>query len=288
MIIISLSLYVSCPFLYVLPGLSSYNQSTVACGRIMKFLDSDDLVSYVTSKPASEVGDGVMVGMSDASFSWSLEPSVDSSNETEAAGPIRKGDQYSKVSDIEDIDATAVLVAQDEKDAVPENIEDFYDQPPVERDSMHPDMSIEANTVLHKAPPPIISAELLVNRSMHTLTDITFSIRKGELVAVVGAVGSGKSSLLNALLGEMLVTKGSVELNGSVAFCDQRPWILNDTVQNNITFGLSYDENRFDSALHYSSLEDDIIVLPGGINTQIGRSDRPLLYCVNALVQAIS
>lgn len=214
-----------------------------------------------------------MVGMSDASFSWSLESSVDSSNETEAAGPIRKGDQYSKVSDIEDIDAATAAV-QDEKDAVPENIEDFYDQPPVERDSMRPDLSyIEANTVLHKAPPPIIIAEMLVNRSVHTLTDITFSIRKGELVAVVGAVGSGKSSLLNALLGEMLVTKGSVELNGSVAFCDQRPWILNDTVQNNITFGLSYDENRFDSALHYSSLEDDIIVLPGGINTQIGRPD---------------
>lgn len=243
----------------------------------MKFLDSDDLVSYVTSKPASEVGDGVMVGMSDASFSWSLEPSVDSSNETEAAGPILKSDQYSKVSDIEDIDAAAV---QDEKDAVPENIEDFYDQPPIERESMRPDMSIEANTVLHKAPtpPPITSAELLVNRSMHTLTDITFSIRKGELVAVVGAVGSGKSSLLNALLGEMLVTKGSVELNGSVAFCDQRPWILNDTVQNNITFGLSYDENRFDSALHYSSLEDDIIVLPGGINTQIGRASSDTSY----------
>lgn len=257
----------------------------------MKFLDSDDLVSYVTSKPTSEVGDGVMVGMSDASFSWTLEPSiVDSTNESEAAvaaaGPTRKGDQYSKVSDIEDIDdhghADAVAV-QDGKDAdhdhhqvVPENIEDFYDQPPIERESMmNPDMSVEASTVVHKAssasPAPIIIAEPLVNRSMHTLTDISFSIRKGELVAVVGAVGSGKSSLLNALLGEMLVTKGSVELNGSVAFCDQRPWILNDTVQSNVTFGLPYDESRFDSALHYSSLEDDIIVLPGGINTQIGR-----------------
>ena len=262
--------------LVVSPGLSSYNQSTVACGRIMKFLDSDDLVTYITSKPASEVGDGAMISMSDASFSWSLEPSVDSSNETEAVGPIKsKSDQYSKVSNVENIDDAAAAPVQDGKDAdqvVPENIEDFYDQPPVERESMYPDMSIEANTVLHKAP-PIIIAEALVNRSMHTLTDISFSIRKGELVAVVGAVGSGKSSLLNALLGEMLVTKGSVELNGSVAFCDQRPWILNDTVQNNVTFGLHYDENRFDSALHYSSLEDDIIVLPGGINTQIGQND---------------
>ena len=109
-----------------------------------------------------------------------------------------------------------------------------------------------------------------LNRSTHTLTDISFSIRQGELVAVVGAVGSGKSSLLNALLGEMSVTKGTVEVNGSVAFCDQRPWILNDTVQNNVTFGLPYDESRFDNALHNSCLEDDITVQPGGINTQIG------------------
>jgi len=232
----------------------------------MKFLDSDDLVSYVASKPASEVGDGVIVSISDASFSWSLEP-TDNSNETIADSS--KIDEYNKVPDGEDIDAPT----QDGKDAdqAPENIEDFYDQPPNDRESMNPDMSIDA----YKAFPTCTTE--LVNRSVHTLTDISFSIRKGELVAVVGAVGSGKSSLLNALLGEMIVTKGSVELHGSVAFCDQRPWILNDTVQSNVTFGLPYDENRFDSALHYSSLEDDITVLPGGINTQIGRLD-PLSY----------
>jgi len=247
------------PFVFLPLGLASYNQSTVATDRIMKFLDSDDLVSYVASKPASEVGDGVIVSISDASFSWSLEP-TDNSNETIADSS--KIDEYNKVPDGEDIDAPT----QDGKDAdqAPENIEDFYDQPPNDRESMNPDMSIDAYKAL-----PTCTTEL-VNRSVHTLTDISFSIRKGELVAVVGAVGSGKSSLLNALLGEMIVTKGSVELHGSVAFCDQRPWILNDTVQSNVTFGLPYDENRFDSALHYSSLEDDITVLPGGINTQIG------------------
>ena len=63
---------------------------------------------------------------------------------------------------------------------------------------------------------------------------------------------------------------GSVRVHGSVAFCDQRPWILNDTVQGNVLFGHEYDEARFDAALYASSLEDDVTILPGGVNTQIG------------------
>ena len=109
-----------------------------------------------------------------------------------------------------------------------------------------------------------------INRSLMTLTDITFNITKGSLVAVVGPVGSGKSSFLSALLGEMHLKCGDVRVAGSIAYCDQRPWILNDTVVGNITFGLPLDEGRFDNALFSANLEDDINVLPGGIQTQIG------------------
>lgn len=109
-----------------------------------------------------------------------------------------------------------------------------------------------------------------INRSVHTLRNVSFSIKRGELVAVVGSVGSGKTSLLNGLLGEMLLTQGSVRVHGSVAYCDQRPWVLNDTVQGNVLFGKAYDEERFDRALYAASLEEDVAVLPGGINTQIG------------------
>jgi ABC-type multidrug transport system fused ATPase/permease subunit len=62
-----------------------------------------------------------------------------------------------------------------------------------------------------------------------------------------------------------------VRVHGSVAFCDQRPWILNDTVQGNVLFGQEYEETRFDAALYASSLEDDVTILPGGVNTQIGK-----------------
>lgn len=56
--------------------------------------------------------------------------------------------------------------------------------------------------------------------------DINLSLKKGELLAVVGRVGAGKSSLLSAVLGEMTKVDGSVTVRGSVAYCSQQPWIM--------------------------------------------------------------
>ena len=99
-----------------------------------------------------------------------------------------------------------------------------------------------------------------VNRSIETLRGVSFSVKKGQLVAIVGPVGSGKSSLLSALLGELNLIEGAVRLAGSVAYCTQGPWILNATLKDNILFGRSYDEDLFDLAVHASSLEDDLKV----------------------------
>lgn len=110
-----------------------------------------------------------------------------------------------------------------------------------------------------------------VNRGVHTLKDISFSVRRGQLVAVVGAVGSGKSSLISAILGNMYLQAGSVAVAGSIAYCDQTPWILNATVEGNILFGAPKVQERFDLAIKAACLEDDLKILPAGINTEIGK-----------------
>ena len=69
-------------------------------------------------------------------------------------------------------------------------------------------------------------------------------------------VGSGKSSLLNALLGEMHLQNGTVNVVGSIAYCEQRPWVLNATVEENILFGEKMNQQRFDAAIHAACLED--------------------------------
>ena len=79
-------------------------------------------------------------------------------------------------------------------------------------------------------------------------------IQPGQLVCVVGRVGSGKSSLVSALLGEMQCAAGRVALGGPIAYVAQQPWIINDTVQNNITFGQDYDEARWQAVVHVRPL----------------------------------
>ncbi|KAG0220544.1 P-loop containing nucleoside triphosphate hydrolase protein [Mortierella sp. GBAus27b] len=102
------------------------------------------------------------------------------------------------------------------------------------------------------------------------LRNIDFKIPRGQLVAVVGAVGSGKSSLLNALVGEMRKTDGTMEYGGTIGYCPQSAWIQNATVKNNILFGLPEDEERYRRVIKDCALERDIQILPDGDQTEIG------------------
>eukprot|EP00177_Eucheuma_denticulatum_P007234 GFKZ01013162.1.p1 GENE.GFKZ01013162.1~~GFKZ01013162.1.p1 ORF type:complete len:1384 (+),score=212.46 GFKZ01013162.1:285-4436(+) len=102
------------------------------------------------------------------------------------------------------------------------------------------------------------------------LQDINVNMQEGELTAIVGRVGSGKSSLIHAILGEMKKVKGHVSLSGSVAYVAQTAWIFNDTLRNNIIFGKEFNEKLYRKALRVSALEQDIEILPAGDMTAIG------------------
>ncbi|KAG8813820.1 hypothetical protein FRC19_002163 [Serendipita sp. 401] len=95
-------------------------------------------------------------------------------------------------------------------------------------------------------------------------------IAQGQFVALVGRIGSGKSSLMNALIGEMRKTKGEVLFQGSIAYTPQNPWLANATVRDNILFGNPYDEARFNAVVKACSLEHDFEMLPNGAETEIG------------------
>lgn len=114
--------------------------------------------------------------------------------------------------------------------------------------------------------------ESLANTLNFTLSGVNFTVCSKETLAVVGSIGSGKSTLINAILGEVAsspLTK--ISTNGSIAFAGQIPFILNATLRENILFGLPYDEERYEQVLDACCLRTDIHQLGvAGDLTQIG------------------
>ncbi|EGF77382.1 hypothetical protein BATDEDRAFT_20822 [Batrachochytrium dendrobatidis JAM81] len=102
------------------------------------------------------------------------------------------------------------------------------------------------------------------------LRHITTSIKKGSLVAIVGPVGSGKSSFLSGIIGEMRCIDGSMNIFGTLAYCSQQAWILTETIQGNILFNNSLDKTRMDAVIEASCLTNDLQQFPAGKMTQIG------------------
>ncbi|KAI0040096.1 ABC transporter [Auriscalpium vulgare] len=102
------------------------------------------------------------------------------------------------------------------------------------------------------------------------MKDINMAVPKGKLVAIVGAVGAGKTSLLQGLVGEMRKTAGTVRFSGSVAYCSQNAWIQNATIRENVCFGRSFEPERYWKAVADACLEPDLDVLPNGDLTEVG------------------
>ena len=110
------------------------------------------------------------------------------------------------------------------------------------------------------------------SKSEALLSDINMKVKKGKLVAICGKVGSGKSSLLAGLLGEMhkLNENGRININGSVAYVPQQAWIQNATIKNNILFSNEYDEVLYKNVIKSCSLLADLDIMVAGDNTEIG------------------
>jgi len=103
------------------------------------------------------------------------------------------------------------------------------------------------------------------------IRDIELKIPRGALVAIVGPVGSGKSSLLQAILGEMRSDGGSrVIVGGRLAYSPQQAWIMNGTIRENVLFGQEWNEERYHSVLQQCALDSDIASLANGDATLVG------------------
>ncbi|XP_070582140.1 ATP-binding cassette sub-family C member 4-like [Ptychodera flava] len=102
------------------------------------------------------------------------------------------------------------------------------------------------------------------------LEGINLKMGSGELLGVVGPVGSGKSSLLLSLLGEIPETEGVIKSQGSLAYAAQQPWVFTGTVRQNVLFGKEYDEELYQKVIDVCALSKDLEILPKGDKTLVG------------------
>lgn len=227
------------PFTFLPFGIMMYSQASVSAERMLNFFDAEELDDYVIDSQEATAIDGIAIKLEHVDASWIKEEVVN----------IELDKFTSELKEMEGYKAEGTLTSQSKQ-----SIESSKDK--------------SYKTIPSQDVASLTSSKS--NRAVNTLIDVSIAIPKGKLAAVVGPVGCGKSSFLSMLLGELHLKAGSVRLTGSIAYCDQRPWILNTTVRDNILFGKEYNEEKFDLAIHAANLEDDIRVLPGGILTEIG------------------
>jgi ATP-binding cassette subfamily C (CFTR/MRP) protein 1 len=261
------------PFAFMPMGLLQYIQSKISLKRLERYLALPELGEYVQDTPPpntpedSPYAKSGSITIEDGSFGWIDPdgPEIKPVQDEEKKKPKRMSRAERRASrqanrrksevtlNTENEQGSAVPTGDDEKSSMSQSIH-----------------SVSSSATTESGKTPTI-----------TLQHITCKIAPGTLTAVVGSVGSGKSSLLSAMLGEMESIQGSKvyvprnseeekEMHGFASYCTQSPWVVNDTLRGNILFGREYDEARYNKVLQVCALLDDIAVLPAGDMTEIG------------------
>lgn len=111
--------------------------------------------------------------------------------------------------------------------------------------------------------------EIHVQKSA-TLDCLNAEFEKGKIIGIIGPVGAGKSSLLQAILRELPVESGYIAIDGTISYACQEPWVFAGTVRQNILFGQEYEKERYEAVVRACALATDFEQLPEGDRTLIG------------------
>ena len=116
----------------------------------------------------------------------------------------------------------------------------------------------------------LLNTSTMGDSSQPVLKNINFHAQKGQLVGIFGAVGSGKSSFISGLMGQLCLRNGRVAVAGSVAYCAQQAWLMNATIRNNILFGFTYNKEKYQDVVTSCELLQDFEMFQSGDLTEVG------------------
>ncbi|KAH7316563.1 putative ABC multidrug transporter [Stachybotrys elegans] len=131
--------------------------------------------------------------------------------------------------------------------------------------------ALQSETTIPTHPIKLENASFTAGEQIQVLKDISLSIPQSTLSMVVGRVGSGKSSLLKAIIGEVMLTSGNLTLGASsMAYCDQTPWLRNISIRGNILGSSHLDEEWLSVVIKACALDEDLSAFPMGDLTIVG------------------
>lgn len=131
-----------------------------------------------------------------------------------------------------------------------------------------------ANSNSHLSEPAVLGTDVVAKwddaAQDNTLDSVNIRVQPGSLLAVIGRVGAGKSSLIQAILRELPLTSGEIKVNGEVSYASQEPWLFSASVRQNILFGLPMDKQRYREVVKRCALEKDFQLFEHGDKTIVG------------------
>lgn len=126
---------------------------------------------------------------------------------------------------------------------------------------LHPPVGIHLKNVSVKWLPTLVDVNL---------KNVSFDVGSRDLVAVVGPVGGGKTTLLHAILRELPPTNGTLDVAGTISYASQEPWVFVGSVRQNIIFGQEYDKKKYEEVVRACALNRDLALFPHGDRTLVG------------------
>lgn len=141
---------------------------------------------------------------------------------------------------------------------------------------LHPEITKTKQNPYRTVTDPFALRMTNVNAKWHgdgkddTLRNISLTVPAGSFIAIVGQVGSSKSSLLQAILQELPLTGGSIESRGRINYVSQQPWIFASSVRQNVLFGQAMDKSRYEEVIGVCQMRSDIDSFPYGDRTIVG------------------
>jgi ATP-binding cassette subfamily C (CFTR/MRP) protein 1 len=217
-------------------GAIKYN---VSSNRVGPFLNSLSSADSQSAKPRPVVSSLNAIEIEDADLYWGLPPppEQDDNKSTNNKAKADKSETWTKAD--RDAGDTVIILPEEATDD-------------------------------DKAPQKTEQQQQQQQQYVPALLGTTVTIQKGKITAIVGPVGSGKSAMCSAILGDMTVRKGRVSIAGELAYAPQSPWMVNATIRDNILFGEEYDAVRYRRVLQVCQLRHDLAVLQAGDKTMIG------------------